>query len=117
MGQHATGEVLAEIPLHEPGHPRLVELALALERQRGLEVLAHHRLQHRALGALLLPEDRGGGLGAQAEKDVLHPLERGGGALELRGHPGEGVGPAALSVACSVAQSGSVRVLLIATLF
>jgi hypothetical protein len=41
MGQHATGEVLAEIPLHEPGHPRLVELALALERQPGLEVLAH----------------------------------------------------------------------------
>ena len=50
MAQNTALEVSPEVALHEPGHPRLVELALALERQPGLEVLAHHRMQHRALG-------------------------------------------------------------------
>jgi len=50
MRQHATGEVLAEIPLHERGHPGSLELALLLERQPRFQVLAHDRVQHRALG-------------------------------------------------------------------
>jgi len=53
VGENAPREVLAEVVFHDSEHPRLIKLAVALERQPGPERLAHDLVQHRFPDRLL----------------------------------------------------------------
>jgi hypothetical protein len=53
FGENAPREVPPDVAFHGPSHPRLFKLAVALERQPGLERLAHDLVQHRLTDRLL----------------------------------------------------------------